>query len=65
MVVIRGEPVIWFKRDEEYRLLLNLQMLPASGLSRARLKIAVTITYTDGAPWCSALRRFKRCFDLG
>jgi hypothetical protein len=38
MVVFRGEPMIWFERDEDMRLLLNLRGLTASGLPRTRLE---------------------------
>jgi hypothetical protein len=38
MVVFRGEPMIWFERDEDMRLLLNLRVLTASGLPRTRLE---------------------------
>src|SRR5205807_10010907 len=37
MVVCRDEPIIWFQRDEERRLLLNLRMLTASNEPRAWL----------------------------
>lgn len=38
IVVFREEPVIWFERDEENRLLLNLRVLTASGKPRTRLE---------------------------
>lgn len=38
MVVFHGEPMIWFERDQQRRLLLNLRMLTASGLPRTRLE---------------------------
>lgn len=38
IVVFRGEPMIWFERDEENRLLLNLRVLTASGKPRTRLE---------------------------
>jgi hypothetical protein len=38
MVVFRDEPMIWFERDDQRRLLLNLRVLTASGLPRARLE---------------------------
>ncbi len=38
MVVFRDEPMIWFERDDDRRLLLNLRVLTASGLPRARLE---------------------------
>lgn len=38
MVVFRDEPMIWFDRDEDRRLLLNLRMLTTSGLPRTRLE---------------------------
>jgi hypothetical protein len=38
MVVFRDEPMIWFERDEDRRLLLNLRMLTTSGLPRTRLE---------------------------
>jgi len=37
ILVFRGKPMIWFNRDEERRLLLNLRMLTTSGLPRTRL----------------------------
>lgn len=37
MVVFRGEPMIWFERDERRRLLLNFRVLTASGQPRTRL----------------------------
>ena len=37
ILLFRGQPMIWFNRDEERRLLLNLRMLTTSGLPRARL----------------------------
>jgi hypothetical protein len=38
MVVFHGEPMIWFERDQQRRLLLNLRVLTASGLPRTRLE---------------------------
>jgi hypothetical protein len=37
MVVFRGQPLIWFERDSEGRLLLNLNMLSASEEPRTSL----------------------------
>jgi hypothetical protein len=37
MVVFRSEPMIWFERDADRRMLLNLRVLTASGEPRARL----------------------------
>lgn len=37
MVVFRGDPLIWFRRDEKRRLLLNLNMLSLSGAPRTSL----------------------------
>lgn len=37
MVVSRGEPLIWFERDEDGYLLLNMRMLTASHERRAQL----------------------------
>lgn len=37
MVVFRDEPMVWFERDDEGRLLLNFRMLTQSGLPRTRL----------------------------
>lgn len=37
MVVFREQPLIWFERDDERRLLLNLKMLSTSGEPRASL----------------------------
>lgn len=36
--VVKGNRVIWFERDSECRLLLNLQLLTLSGQPRARLE---------------------------
>lgn len=38
MVVFRGNPVIWFERDNQRRLLLNLRVLTTSGQPRVRLE---------------------------
>ena len=38
IVVYRDEPMIWFERDQGGRLQLNLRVLTASGLPRARLE---------------------------
>ena len=38
MVVFHGEPMIWFERDQQRRLLLNLRVLTASGLPRTQLE---------------------------
>lgn len=38
MVVYGNEPMVWFERDDDRRLLLNLRMLTASGLPRTRLQ---------------------------
>lgn len=38
IVVFRDEPMIWFERDEDNRLQLNLRVLTASGLPRTRLE---------------------------
>lgn len=37
MVALLGEPVIWFNRDSEGRLLLNFNMLTTSGAPRTQL----------------------------
>jgi hypothetical protein len=37
MVAFRNEPMIWFERDDDETLLLNLRMLTASGEPRTRL----------------------------
>lgn len=37
IIEYRGEPVVWFERDDERRLLLSLRMLTASGQPRAYL----------------------------
>lgn len=37
MVVFRGEPLIWFERDEDGYLLLSMRMLTASNKGRAQL----------------------------
>jgi len=37
MVVFREQPLIWFERDDERRLLLNLNMLSTSGEPRTSL----------------------------
>jgi hypothetical protein len=37
MVVFRDQPLIWFERDDDRRLLLNVNMLSASGEPRASL----------------------------
>jgi hypothetical protein len=37
MVVFRGEPVVWFGRDEDGYLLLSMRMLTASNEGRAQL----------------------------
>lgn len=37
MVVFREQPLIWFERDDERRLLLNMNMLSAAGLPRTSL----------------------------
>jgi hypothetical protein len=37
MVVFRDQPLIWFERDDERRLLLNLNMLSTSGEPRTSL----------------------------
>lgn len=35
---VRGEPVIWFNRDEDGYLLLNIHMLTTSGELRTRIE---------------------------
>lgn len=37
IVVFRGDPMIWFERDDDNQLLLNLRVLTASGQPRTRL----------------------------
>lgn len=37
IVLFRDEPMVWFERDDEGRLLLNFRMLTRSGLRRTRL----------------------------
>jgi hypothetical protein len=38
MVVVRGQPAVWYERDSDGHLLLNLKMLTASGEPRAELR---------------------------
>lgn len=42
IIVSKDNPVVWFERDDERRLLLSLRMLTVSGLPRAQL---------DGNDW--------------
>jgi len=48
MVEFRGEPMIWFERDERNRLLLNVRMLSTSGEPRTSLMNNDWLI--DGAP---------------
>lgn len=70
MVVFRDEPMVWFERDDQRRLLLNLRVLTVSGEPRTRLLnndwiIRGKPTEVDSPPNGSRLRvRYANGDDL-